>query len=113
MWPLFLAYVYWFSISATTSIEYGKASKLNPQTIGTFNKDANYVRSVPEAYATTKRAKNFDQFLKDEPNILQELKINMRDDPSNKRWSSFTKKYIDINTFEKQLDKISQVVDSL
>lgn len=78
-----------------SAFKYGKSSKLNPQTIGTFNKDANYVRSVPEAYATTKRAKNFDQFLKDEPNILEELKVNMRDDPSNKRWSSFTKKYID------------------
>ena len=76
------------------SFKYGRDAALNKQTKGIFDKDSNYVRSVPEAYAVNKRTQNFDEFIKDNPTILTELKSSMAADPTNVRWEKYTKEYI-------------------
>ena len=81
------------------SFKYGKDSALNKKTKGYFTEgseiyDANYVRNVPEAYAVNKRTQNFKEFLKENPDVLTELRVAMQENPTNSKWEKYTRKYI-------------------
>ena len=79
--------------------EYGLRSALNPKTKGIFklNNEANYLKNVPEAFSVSKRLESFDQFIKKNPDIIDDLTKLIRSDPTNVRWQKFTEKYIDSN----------------
>ena len=60
------------------SFSYGRDSSLNKKTKAIYDKDSNYVRSVVEAYTVNKRLQNFDDFLKENTDVLLNLKDEMR-----------------------------------
>jgi hypothetical protein len=52
------------------SYSYGRDSSLNKKTKAIYDKDPNYVRAVVEAYTVNKRLQNFDDFLKENTDVL-------------------------------------------
>jgi uncharacterized protein YigA (DUF484 family) len=81
------------------AFKYGKDAALNKKTRGYFTEgseiyDANYVRNVLEAYAVNKRTQNFKEFLKENPDVLTELKVAMQENPTSSRWEKYTRKYM-------------------
>ena len=77
-------------------LESGKEANVSKALKTTFSNvsNPNYVRSVPEAFAVRKRLQNFDSFIKDNPEIINDIRIEMLADPTNSRWVEYTNKYI-------------------
>lgn len=68
------------------AIQYGINSALSDRYKGIFTKNDNYVKNVPEAFASRKRMENYTQFKKENPNIVEDLKKDILSFPQLGYW---------------------------
>ena len=96
---------------------FANESGLNKKTKGLFAKDPNYVRNVPEKWAVTKRAEKYEDFIKRNPDILDDLREDMLLNPENKSWVKYTNRYISKNDAGENIetlanDEVEKIVKS-
>ena len=68
------------------AVQYGVNSALSDRYKGIFTKNDNYVKNVPEALASRKRAESYSSFKKQNPNIIRDLKEDILAFPQLGYW---------------------------
>ena len=86
---------------------FANESGLNKKTKGLFEKDPNYVRNVPEKWAVTKRSEKYEDFIKRNPDILDDLRQDMILNPENKSWVKYTNRYISKNDAGENIETLA------
>jgi hypothetical protein len=66
--------------------QYGINSALSDKYKGIFTKNDNYVKNVPEAFASRKRSESYSSFKKQNPDIVEDLKKDMFAFPQLAYW---------------------------
>ena len=66
--------------------QYGITSALSDKYKGIFTKNDNYVKNVPEAFASRKRSESYSSFKKQNPDIVEDLKKDMFAFPQLAYW---------------------------
>ena len=73
-------------------------SALSKEIKGLFNTEKDYVRNIYDVYTQRKRNVPFDKFIKENPEILDKLKIQIRKNPNSDLWNDLSKRYINLST---------------
>ena len=78
--------------------DFAAESGLSKDIKGLFEGEKDYVRDIYEVYTTKKRAVPFEKFIKENPEVLDQLKASIRKKPTATRWEHIARDYIDLDT---------------
>ena len=78
--------------------DFADESALSKDIKGLFNTEKDYVRNIYDVYTQRKRNVPFDKFIKENPEVLGQLKAQIRKNPNSHLWRNLSKKYINLDT---------------
>ena len=78
--------------------DFADESALSREIKGLFNTEKDYVRNIYDVYTQRKRDVPFDKFIKENPEVLGQLKWQIRKNPNSHLWNDLSKRYINLST---------------
>jgi|TARA_R100000479_G_scaffold176419_1_gene130747 hypothetical protein len=78
--------------------DFADESALSKDIKGLFNTEKDYVRNIYDVYTQRRRSVPFDKFIKENPEILDKLKSQIRKNPNSRLWNDLSEKYINLKT---------------
>ena len=78
--------------------DFADESALSREIKGLFNTEKDYVRNIYDVYTQRKRNVPFDKFIKENPEVLGQLKWQIRKNPNSHLWNDLSEKYINLKT---------------